>query len=64
MVATLVNTAASYAIVKRWAAHCKMSKESIEDDGRCGRPTAATTEGNIAHVHRLVRDDRLLFMVG
>ena len=28
---------------------------------RCGRPTAATTEENIAHVHRVVMDDSRLF---
>ena len=34
-----------------------MGKESLKDDDRCGRPTTATTEENIAHVHRVVMDD-------
>ena len=58
MVATLGDTAPSYALVKRWAAHFKMLKESLEDDDKCGRPTTATTEENIAHVHKAVVDDR------
>ena len=50
-----------YATVKRWAAHFKMDKESPEDDDSCGRHTIATTEENIAHVHRVVlEDDRRL----
>ena len=43
-VATLWDTAPSYATVKRWAVHFKMGKESLEDDDRCGRPTTATTK--------------------
>ena len=42
------------------AAHLKMGKESLEDDDRCRRPTTATAEENIAHVHSVVMDDRLL----
>ena len=49
-----------YATVKRLAAHFKMDKASLADDDRCGRPTTATTEENIAHVHRVVMDDRRL----
>ena len=48
MVATLGDTAPSDAIVKRWAVHLKMGKESLEDDARCGRPKIATTKENIA----------------
>ena len=43
MVATLRDTAPSYAAVKMWAAHFKMGEESLEDDDRCGRPTTATS---------------------
>ena len=50
MVGTLADTSLPYATAKRWAAHCKMSKESLEDDDRCGRHTTATTEETIAHV--------------
>ena len=49
-----------YATVKRWAAHFKMGKESPEDDDNCGRHTIATTEENIAHVHRVILNDRRL----
>ena len=58
MVATVGDTAPSYALVKRWAAHFKMLKESLEDDDKCGRPTTATTEENIAHMHKAVIDNR------
>ena len=58
MVATLGDTAPSYATVKRWAALFKMGRESLEDDDRCGRPLTATTEENISHVHRIVMGDR------
>ena len=37
-----------------------MGNESLEDDDRCGRTTTVTTEENIAHVHRVVMDDRRL----
>ena len=52
--------ASSYATVKRWAAHFKIGKESLEDDDRCGRPTTASPEENTANVHRVVMDDRRL----
>ena len=60
MVATLGVTVPSYAIVKRWAAHFKMDKEGLEHDGRCGKPTKATTEEIAAHVYSVVMDDRRL----
>ena len=60
MVATLRDTAPSYATVKKWAAHFKMGNESLEDDVRRGQPTTATTEENIDHVHKVVMDDRRL----
>ena len=37
-----------------------MGKESLEDDDRCERPTTAKSEKNIAHVHRVMIDDRRL----
>ena len=57
MVATLGDTAPSYATAKKWAAHFKMGNESLEDDDRCGRSSTAATEKNIAHV---VMNDRRL----
>ena len=59
-VVILMDTATWYTTVKRWAAHLKMGKESLDDDDRCGRPTTAKTEENITHVHRVVMDDRRL----
>ena len=58
MVATLGDTTLSYATVIIWAAHANMGKESLEDDDSCGRPTTLTTGENIAHVHRVVMDNR------
>ena len=46
--------------MKKWAAHFKKGKESLEDDDRCGRPTTSTTEKNISHVHKVVMDVRRL----
>ena len=64
MIAILGSTALWYATVKRWAVHFEMAKkkekDSLEVDDRCGRPTTTTTEENIAHVHRVVLDDRHL----
>lgn len=38
----------------------KKGKKSLKDHDRYGRPTTATTEENIAYVHRVVRGDRCL----
>ena len=53
-----IYTAPSYATVKKWAAHFKMGKENLKDDDRYRRPTTATTEENIAHIHRVTLDYR------
>ena len=37
-----------------------MGRESLKDDDRRGRPTTATAEEFIAHVRRIVMDDRRL----
>ena len=47
-----------YATVKRWAGHFEMGKDNHEDDDRT--TATATTEENIAHVHRVMMDDRCL----
>ena len=60
MIASLRDTAVSYAIVKRWAAHFKMGKESLVDDNRYVPLITATSEENIAHVYRVLMDDRRL----
>ena len=61
MVATLGDTSSSYATVKRWAAHFKTGKESLENDNRFVRHTIATAEENIAYVLRVVMDYRRFF---
>ena len=44
--------------VKKWAAEVKRGRESIEDDGRSGRLSDATTDENVKVMHTLVRCDR------
>ena len=61
--ATLGDDALLCAKVKIWAAHFKLDKESLEDDDRCKRSKTARTEEHIAHVHRVVIDDRRLIMI-
>ena len=40
--------------VKKWAAHFKSWRESVEDDGRSGCPKDATADLNVKVVHILV----------
>ena len=51
MVALLADTAPLYEIVKKLPAHFNLGKESLEDGSRCGRPTTATTDENIAYYY-------------
>ena len=60
MVATLGDDAPALLTVKKWAAEFKMSRESLEDDARCGRPASATTQETIDYVHHMVMHDRYL----
>lgn len=60
MVATLGNSAPSYATVKRWVAEFKMGRESVKDDPRVGRPSTATSDDNIARVNDIIMNDRRL----
>ena len=64
MVATLRDDAPALSTVKKWAAEFKRDRESLEDDPRSGRPTSATTQENIDHVHHMVMDDRRLTVPG
>ena len=60
MIETLRDNAPSFATVKRWASEFKRGRDSVKDDPRSGRPSAACTQENIDHVHQLVMDDRRL----
>ena len=55
---TLGKESPSYSIVKKWAAEFKRGRESVEDDGRPGRPQDATADENVKVVHTLVMCDR------
>ena len=47
-----------YSTVKKWATEFKRRRESVEDDGRSGRPKDATADANVNVVHTLVICDR------
>ena len=55
---TLGKESPSYSKVKKWATEFKWGRESVEDDGRSGRPKDATTDENVKVVHTLVMCDR------
>ena len=40
--------------MKKWAAECKIERESVEYDGRSGRPKDATADENVKVVHTLL----------
>ena len=43
----------SYSTVKKWVAEFKRGKESVEDDGRSGRPKNATADENVKVIHTM-----------
>ena len=47
-----------YSTVKKWAAEIKRGRESVEDDGRSGRPKDATADQNVKVAYTLVICDR------
>ena len=51
---TLGKEFSSYGTVQKWAAEFKRGRESVEDDGRSGRPKDATADENVKVVHTLV----------
>ena len=60
MVSTLGDDAPALSTVKKWAAEFKRGRESLEDDPRSGRPSTATTQESIDHIHQMVMNDRRL----
>ena len=54
---TLGKESPSYSTVKKWASEFKRGRESVEDDGRSGRPKDATADENVKVVHTLVMCD-------
>ena len=57
MFSTLGDDAPALSTVKKWAAEFKRGRESLEDDPRSGRPSTATTQENIDHIHQMVIND-------
>ena len=55
---TLGKESPFYSTVKKWAAEFKRGRESVEDNGRSGRPKDASTNENVKVVHILVMCDR------
>ena len=52
---TLGKESPSYIIVKKWAAEFKRGRESVEDDGRSGRPKDVSADENVNLLHTLIR---------
>ena len=55
---TLGKESSFYSTLKKWAAEFKTGRESVEDDGRSGRPKDTTADENVKVVHTLVMCDR------
>ena len=57
MVSTLGDDAPALSTVKKVGSGFKRRRESLEDDPRSGRPSAATTQENIDRIHQMVMND-------
>ena len=58
MVATVGDDASTLSTVKKWAAELKRVRESLKDDPRSERFSAATTQENFDRIHQTVMDGR------
>ena len=56
---SLGKESSSYITVKKWAAELKGGRESVDDDGRPGRPKNATADEKINVVHTLAVCDTM-----
>ena len=56
---TLVTESPSFITVEKWAAEFRLEeRESIEYDGRSGRPKDDTADENVKVMHTLIMCDR------
>lgn len=55
---TLLESAPSIPMVKKWISKFKRGRRSINDELRSGRPKMATAPDIIEKVHRILLDDR------
>lgn len=58
MLAVFGDSCPSEFVVKFWSKPFKNSRESLEDDHRCGRPVSAVSGENVAGVKKLIMEDR------
>ena len=57
MFSTLGDDAPALSTVKKWQRNSRGGGRGLEDDPRSGRPSTATTQENIDHIHQMVIND-------
>jgi len=62
MLATLVDNAPTYSVVKRWLAEFKRGRNSVEDEHRSIDPKDAVSTENVQIVNDMLKEDRCLTM--
>ena len=63
MAKVYVDSAPSYATVKRWAVEAKHGRESLDDEARSGRPPSAVTPETISALEAMIMEDRRITIV-